>query len=314
MEITLAHGTGNDFVVIADPDDAVELSAQLARALCDRRRGPGGDGVLRLGTPPADSPDAQIFMDHRNADGTLAEMCGNGVRVVAKLVIDQGLVTPDGDVVRIATRSGTKAVRVVDHHDDGTVHRLEVMMGVPVLTPDRIPFVTDDTSAVAHRIDVDVDGAPVWRVPGAAEPRHLDVVAVSMGNPHGVLVVDDVGAAPVDTVGPWLERHHRFPEGVNVGFAAVRSREAIDLRVWERGVGETMACGTGACAAVVALQRLGLVDAEVAVHLPGGTLMIEHTAPGSVMMTGPATTIATGTLDGRWLQAARRGELEVDTP
>lgn len=312
MDITLAHGTGNDFVVIADLDDAVELSAPLARALCDRHRGPGGDGVLRLGAPAAPDADAHVFMDHRNADGTLAEMCGNGVRVVAKLAVDQGLVTPDGDVVRVATRSGVKDVRIVDHHDDGTVYRLEVMMGMPVLTPDRVPFVTDDATAVAHRIDV--HDAPAWRVPGAAEPGHLDVVAVSMGNPHGVLVVDDVATAPVDSFGPWLETHARFPEGANVGFAAVRSRDAIDLRVWERGVGETMACGTGACAAVVALQALGHVDSEVAVRLPGGTLMIEHAAPGSVMMTGPATTIATATIDGRWLQAARRGALEVDTP
>jgi diaminopimelate epimerase len=311
MDITLAHGTGNDFVVIADLDDTVELSDRLARALCDRRRGPGGDGVLRLGAPPAEAADAHVFMDHRNADGTLAEMCGNGVRVVAKLVVDGGLVTPDDDVIRIATRSGVKAVRIVDRHEDGTVHHVEVAMGVPAVRPDEVPFRAEDADRPTHRVDV--RGVPGSVAPGV-DGDHLDVAVVSMGNPHGVLVVDDVATAPVTTLGPWLATHERFPQGANIGFAAVRSRAAIDLRVWERGVGETKACGTGACAAVVALQRLGSLDPEVAVHLPGGTLMIEHTAPGSVTMTGPATTIATGTLDRRWLQAANRGELEVDTP
>jgi diaminopimelate epimerase len=310
MEYTLAHGTANDFVVLADLDDRLELSAAFARALTDRRRGLGADGVLRLGAPAG--ADADVFMDHRNADGTTARMCGNGVRVVAKHMLDHGLLGADGghrDVVRVGTRSGVKLVRVVERHADGTVAEVAVDMGVPVLDPADVPFLAADPAALLHPVELD-DPALVAEFGKDA----VEFAVVSMGNPHAVLTVDDVATAPVATLGAWLSVHARFPEGANVGFAQILGRDAIRLRVNERGVGETAACGTGACAAVVALQRQGLVDAEVAVHLPGGTLTIAHTAGGTVMMTGPAVEVAHGVLDASWSSAARRGELEVETP
>lgn len=292
MDAIKAHGTANDFVVFADLDDTLEVSADAARALTHRRTGVGGDGVIRLGAPPADQPDAHVFMDHRNADGSHAEMCGNGVRVVAKLAVDHGLVVPDGDTLRVATRGGTKPVTV--HRDaQGLVAEVTVDMGIPETAPDAIPFELDggDADALVH--DVEVDGALV------------SFAVVSMGNPHAVVVVDDVATAPVSALGPVLETHRRFPAKVNVGFAQVLDRDAIRLRVWERGVGETAACGTGACAAVVALQRQGHLDDTVAVHLPGGTLTVTHPVGtiGTVTMRGPATEVARVQLDDTWLHA-----------
>jgi diaminopimelate epimerase len=294
MRFTRAHGTGNDFVVLADLDDDLELSADLARALTDRRTGIGGDGVLRIGRrPAADAPGqdqpSDVFMDHRNADGSTAEMCGNGVRVVAKYVVDHHLVTPEEGVVRVATRGGVKPVRIVATDPDGAVAEVAVDMGAPVTTPADVPFEADDQDAPLHRVDV--DGTPV------------DLAVVSMGNPHAVTIWSDLDDAPVSSLGPRLETHARFPAKVNVGFAQLLGRDAIRLRVWERGVGETQACGTGACAAVVALRRLGHLDPEVAVHLPGGTLTIHHIAGGTVTMTGPAVEIAHGVVDDAWLTA-----------
>lgn len=290
MDVIKAHGTGNDFVVLPDVDDRLEVSAALVRALADRRFGVGGDGVIRLGAPPPDQPDADVFMDYRNADGTAVEMCGNGVRVTAKLAVDHGLVTPTGDgVVRVATRAGTKPV-VVHLAADGTVAEVSVDMGPPILVPADVPFETDDPDALVH--DLEVDGEVVA------------ISAVSMGNPHAVTVVADVATAPVTTLGPAIEVHPRFPRKVNAGFAEVVDRSTVRLRVWERGVGETAACGTGACAAVVALQRLGHVDDEVAVHLPGGVLHITHRPGGHVTMRGPATEVGAVHLADGWLAAA----------
>ncbi|MEX1163067.1 MAG: diaminopimelate epimerase [Nitriliruptor sp.] len=290
MDVIKAHGTGNDFVVLLDVDDRLEVPVALVRALTDRRLGVGGDGVIRLGAPPVDQPDADVFMDYRNADGTTAEMCGNGVRVTAKLAVDHGLVTPhDGEVVRVATRAGTKPV-VVHLGVDGRVEQVSVDMGPPILTPADVPFTTDRPDLLVH--DLDVDGTV------------LPVSVVSMGNPHAVTLVDDVSTAPVTTIGPLVEVHPRFPAKVNVGFAEVVDRSTIRLRVWERGVGETAACGTGACAAVVALQRLDRVDDRVEVHLPGGVLEITHTDGGTVTMRGPATEVATVHLTDDWLAAA----------
>jgi diaminopimelate epimerase len=294
MEFTKAHGTANDFVVLTDLDDRLELSDVLVRALADRRRGIGGDGVIRIGSG---SDDADVFMDYRNADGSIVEMCGNGVRVVAKHVVDHGLVAPDDDgLVRVGTRAGVKPVRIAVRHADGTVADVTVDMGPPRLAAADVPFVTDDPDAVRHPVVLDDDLV------------HLGVV--SMGNPHGVLVVDEVDHAPVTTLGPRLERDGRFPQGANIGFAEPVDASTIRLRVWERGVGETAACGTGACAAVVALQRLDLVGDEVAVRLPGGTLTVHHTAGGTVLMTGPAVEVARGVVDAAWLEAARQGEME----
>ena len=291
MRFTKAHGTGNDFVVLADLEDRLDVPAGLVRALCDRRHGVGGDGVLRLGTPPE---GADVFMDYRNADGTVVEMCGNGVRVVAKHLVDHGLVPAAAQTVQVATRSGIKSVRV-ERDEHGRLWQATVDMGEPILDVERVPFLaaSGDEQALEHELVV--DGALVR------------FGVVSMGNPHAVLEVDDVDAAPVTTLGPRLEHHERFPNKVNVGFAEVVAMDEIRLRVWERGVGETAACGTGACAAVVALQRRGRVGETVDVHLPGGTLMIRHAMDGTVLLTGPAVEVAHGELDDAWLAASREG-------
>ncbi|MFP4635538.1 MAG: diaminopimelate epimerase [Nitriliruptoraceae bacterium] len=296
MEFTRAHGTANDFVVLPDLDDGLELTAELARALADRRRGLGGDGVIRVAAPPQTQPDAQVFMDHRNADGSLAEMCGNGVRVLAKYVVDRGLVAPDDEGrVHVATRGGTRTVWIVERHADGRVASVAVDMGPPQLEASQVPFVAADPTARRHRVEL--EGAAA----AAVDADHLDVAVVSMGNPHAVVSVASVADAPVAEVGPAIERHHRFPNGANIGFVEVVDHATLRLRVFERGVGETAACGTGACAAVVAAQLTGAVGERVAVHLPGGVLTIEHRDGGTVMMTGPAVEIAHGQLDEGWL-------------
>ncbi len=291
MRFTKAHGTGNDFVVLADLEDRLDVSAGLVRALCDRRHGVGGDGVLRLGAPPE---GADVFMDYRNADGTAVEMCGNGVRVVAKHLVDHGLVPGSAQTVQVATRSGIKSVRV-ERDEQGRLRQATVDMGEPILVPEQVPFLADpgDQDALEH--EVVVDGALVR------------FGVVSMGNPHAVLEVDDVGVAPVAALGPRLEHHECFPNKVNVGFAEVVAVDEIRLRVWERGVGETAACGTGACAAVVALQRRGRVGETVDVRLPGGTLTIRHASGGTVLLTGPAVEVAHGELDDAWVAASREG-------
>jgi diaminopimelate epimerase len=294
MEFTKAHGTANDFVVLTDLSDELQLSEPLVRALADRRRGIGADGVIRIGSGGA---DADAFMDYRNADGSVVEMCGNGIRVVAKLIVDHGHVAAPADgLVRIGTRSGVKPVQIVEWDAHGRVARLAVDMGPPGLAAAEVPFITDAPDTPSHRVEVDGE--------------QVVMGVVSMGNPHAVMVVDSVDAAPVTTLGPRLERDPRFPEGVNVGFAERIGDDRIRLRVWERGVGETAACGSGACAAVVALHHLELVGRRVAVELPGGTLELEYTPGGTVRMTGPAVEVATGVLDANWIDCAERGELE----
>ena len=288
MEFTIAHGTSNDFVLLTDLADRLEVSADLVRALADRRSGIGADGVIRIG---GGGGGADVFMDYRNADGSVVEMCGNGVRVVAKHVVDHGHVTPDHDgLVRVGTRAGVKPVRVVSRHADGRVATVAVDMGPPATAPAQVPFDAPAGPGPLHHLDVD----------GTA----VALSVVSMGNPHAVLRVDDVATAPVLRLGPRLEQDQRFPDGVNVGFAEVVGETDLRLRVWERGVGETAACGTGACAAVVALQQRDLLAAEVAVHLPGGTLLVSHEAGGHVTMTGPAVEVAHGSLDAAWLAEA----------
>lgn len=295
MKFTKAHGAGNDFVVVADLGDELHLSAPLVRALADRRHGIGADGVIRIG---AGQRGASVFMDYRNADGGIVEMCGNGVRVVAKHVIDHGLVAVDADGgIRVATRAGVKSV-TVQRDADGKVAMATVDMGQPVVATDEVPFVADDPNVLVHDVDVD--------------SRTLELSVVSMGNPHAVIVTDDVSSAPVHELGSQLEVHERFPQRVNVGFVEPVDERHVRLRVWERGVGETAACGTGACAAVVALQRLGMLDVEVDVDLPGGRLTVHRAAGGSAMLTGPAVEVAHGHLDPAWLATVTGTEVIED--
>lgn len=284
MDVIKAHGTGNDFVVVVDLDDALELPDALVRALCDRHTGLGADGVIRIGAPRA---GGDVFMDYRNADGTAVEMCGNGVRVVAKTVLDRGLVAARDGVLDVDTRDGVKPVEIA-WGDDGGVATVTVDMGPPHWGPDDIPADLPDV----HEFQLDVAPGVTWS-------------AVSMGNPHVVTRVDDVATAPVTRLGPRIEHDPAFPRGTNVEFAHVRAHDLVELRVWERGVGETRACGTGACATLVVLRADGLVGDQATIRVPGGDLRVRYAPEGhpSVFLTGPAEEVATATLAESWLAA-----------
>jgi diaminopimelate epimerase len=262
VEFTKAHGTGNDFVVVEDLGDHHQLTPELVRAVCDRHFGIGADGLIRI----APGTDAPYFMDYRNADGSLAEMCGNGVRVVGKYLGDRGYVAGAFD---LETRAGVKHLEL--HADDsGCIDMVTVDMGAPVVREERT---------------LEVDG------------ERVTATCLSMGNPHAVVFVEDVDKAPVTTLGPRLETHPDFgPAKTNVEFAQVVDRATVRQRTWERGVGETLACGTGACAVAVGAQVRGLVDHPVVIDLRGGLLQLDWTPGGTVRMTGPAREVAHGTL------------------
>lgn len=276
MTILTAHGAGNTFVVLVDPDGGRALSEGLAQALCDPAGpfgadGAGVDGAIRVA--PAVDGRGDVIMDHRNADGSLAEMCGNGVRVVARVALDHGFVASDREEVTVVSLAGPRPVRVV-RGPDGDFVAAAVSMGTPVRDPEAVGF----ESAWAR-----TDMGKRWHLDDV--PVGFDVV--SMGNPHAVVGVDDIEGAPVESTGRDLQSHPAFVEGVNVGFVQVEDPGTVRLRVLERGVGETAACGTGACAAVATLRERGLVDAEVAVHLPGGVLTVRD-VDGMLELEGPA--------------------------
>jgi len=279
MDIIHAHGAGNTFVVLVDPDGTRRLSAELAAALCTNGEGPAVDGAIRV-APGADGTD--VVMDHRNADGSSAAMCGNGVRVTALVALEHGLIPTDADGLVVATNSGPRRVEL-RRGPDGAFAGAAVGMGLPQREPALVPF---DAS---------------WARPDMGGRWHLEDVAVafdvvSMGNPHAVVSVDDVESAPLETLGRDLASHPAFGAGVNVGFVHVAERDRIRLRVLERGVGETAACGTGACAAVATLRARGLVEDVVDVELPGGVLRVSDTAEGLVL-EGPAEITEVVTLD-----------------
>lgn len=273
LRFTKMQGLGNDFVVIDATARPVELTPERVRRLADRRFGVGCDQVLVVGPPPR--PDVEFEYRIFNADGGEVEQCGNGARCFARYVRDKGLT--DSTRIPVLTRAGRIVLEV---RDDGQVR---VDMGRPRLEPESIPMASVQSGPV-HRLDV-----------GA---RTVELTAVSMGNPHAVLMVEDVDRAPVAELGPRIEHHPRFPQGVNVGFMEVVDRGRIRLRVWERGVGETLACGTGACAAVVAGRVNGRLDQRVTVALPGGRLQVEWAGPDRpVLMTGPAETVFEGEIE-----------------
>jgi diaminopimelate epimerase len=275
------QGAGNDFVVLDGVSAPIELApAQLAR-LADRHFGVGADQILLVEPARASGVDFRyrIF----NPDGGEVEQCGNGARCFVRFVRDRGLTAKRE--IRVETLAGIIAPRL---EDDG---RVTVDMGAPAFEPSRVPFDATGLAPLARHPRVDV-----WplEVPGATLP----IVVVSMGNPHAVQVVPDVAAAPVATQGPLVERHPRFPQRVNAGYMQVEGRSRIRLRVFERGVGETLACGTGACAAVAAGIRLGLLDSPVEVHTRGGELTIAwRGADNPVYMTGPAETVFEGEIE-----------------
>lgn len=270
LKFTKMHGLGNDFVVFDAINQSVRLSADQVRRIADRRFGVGCDQLLLVEPPTRPGVDFRyrIF----NADGSEVQQCGNGARCFARFVREKGLSNKDSIVVE--TASGVITLYI---EDDGQVR---VNMGVPDFTPARLPF---DAETEERRYEL------------AVGDEGVTIGAVSMGNPHAVLQVENIDTAPVERLGPQLESHPRFPERVNVGFMQVVDSTHIRLRVYERGAAETLACGTGACAAVAVGRRWGVLDEEVSVSLPGGELLIRWGGEGEALwMVGPATTVFEG--------------------
>lgn len=274
------HGAGNDFVVIDAINQTVNLTSDQWRDIANRRFGIGADQILIVEKPTLPGVDFRyrIF----NADGGEVEQCGNGARAFVKFVVEKGLT--EHREIRVETMSGVIRPRL---EDDG---RISVDMGAPIFDPERVPF---DPAGLTSKQQ---SAATLWNISLGAAAR--DFVVLSMGNPHAVQLVDDVDTAPVSEEGPLIENHACFPRRVNAGFMQVVDRQHIRLRVFERGAGETLACGTGACAAVVAGIQLGLLDSPVAVATRGGELSIAwEGGQSSVTLTGPAVSVFEGTID-----------------
>ncbi|MGB3610826.1 MAG: diaminopimelate epimerase [Cellvibrio sp.] len=270
LRFSKMHGLGNDFMVIDGVGQKVRLSSEKIRQLADRHFGIGFDQLLVVEAP--ERPDVDFRYRIFNSDGSEVENCGNGARCFAVFVRDRKLTGKN--LITVETAGGIMTLQITSNGE------VCVNMGVPRLDPAEIPFLAE---AQAATYSLDVDGTT------------LEISAVSMGNPHAVTLVEDVAKAPVAQLGPLVERHARFPQRVNAGFMQIVSADEINLRVFERGVGETLACGTGACAAVVAGNLRQLLSNNVKVNLPGGSLRISWAGPGEpVMMTGPATTVFHG--------------------
>ncbi|MGD8484266.1 MAG: diaminopimelate epimerase [Thioalkalispiraceae bacterium] len=273
LKFTKMHGLGNDFVVIDAINQRVSLVDEQIRTLADRRFGVGCDQVLVVEAPRRKSVDFTYRI--YNADGSEVEQCGNGARCFAVFVRDKGLT--DKARIRVETRSGIIELQV---QADGQV---TVDMGIPRFEPAALPFEPQLPADQAGRYPLSING------------ETINVGVVSMGNPHAVVQVDNVDTAPVHQFGPLIESHPAFPNRVNAGFMQVMDTSHIRLRVYERGAGETLACGTGACAAVVVGRQQGLLDDKVIVSLPGGELQVQWVGEGgTVMMTGPATRVFEG--------------------
>ncbi len=270
MHFAKMHGIGNDFIIldaIQHPLDGKHLPT-LAQRMCDRRFGIGADGIVEV--LPSESADLRMRMF--NPDGSEAEMCGNGIRCFARYAVDTGLF--HGDVMRVETAAGMKIIHFAG--DD-----VQVNMGDPILEREEIPCTLPGTGPVIH------ETLPM----GSSS---LVVTCVSMGNPHAVILVDDVAAVNLEAIGPAVETHPDFPRKTNVHVVQVISRNEIRMRTWERGAGITLACGTGACASAVACHLNAMTDRSVLAHLPGGDLRLVWSAEGPVLMTGPAVTVFTG--------------------
>jgi diaminopimelate epimerase len=283
LRFTKMHGLGNDFVLLDLISQNIRIRQDQIRDLADRRTGIGFDQLL-LAEPPQD-PDVDFRYRIFNADGTEAEQCGNGARCFMRFVRDRGLTTRTR--IKLETNTGNIECRL---EKDGNI---TVNMGSPALSPDQIPFLSDH-SKIQYELEL-CSSLPVH--PGCHVPELVCIAAVNIGNPHAVLNVKNVDKAPVNQLGPLIENHKKFPQRVNVGFMEVTSRSKIKLRVFERGVGETRACGSGACAAVVAGRLQGLLDDQVEVTLPGGTLGISWKGDDSdIMLSGPACRVYEGRL------------------
>ena len=278
LRFTKMHGAGNDFVVLDATRAPIELSGTQLRRLGDRRLGVGADQILMV--EPSLTPGVDFRYRIFNNTGDEVEHCGNGARCFVRYVHDKGLSAKTA--IRVETVNNLLELRL---QDDG---RVSVDMNKPVFDLARVPF------AAAGLVPRVVNGFELWPLADVG----VEVAVLSMGNPHAVQRVEDVRTAPVELLGPRIEAHERFPRKVNAGFLQVLGRDEINLRVYERGAGETLACGTGACAAVVAGIRLGWLDRRVEVHTRGGNLLIEWPHDdASVLMTGPATTVFEGEIE-----------------
>jgi diaminopimelate epimerase len=270
------HGCGNDYVYVDCTKNLIDNIPETARKVSDRHYGVGSDGLILI----RPSKEADFMMDMYNYDGSRSQMCGNGIRCVGKYVYDNGLT--DKNHIKIETLSGVKDLELFV--EDGKVQSVTVDMGKPILTPSLIP------------VDLDMD--MVINEPITINGEIYKVTCVSMGNPHAVVFVEDTKDVPIEIIGPLFENHEIFPNRVNTEFVQVIDRTHIDMRVWERGSGETLACGTGACASVIACILNGLTDHEVRVTLLGGDLIVRYDEKVDIVyMTGPAVTVFHGEID-----------------
>ena len=280
MKFTKMHGCGNDYIYVNCFTETISDPHQTAIRVSDRHFGIGSDGLICI--CPSDKADFRMAM--YNADGTEGKMCGNGIRCVAKYVYDYHLT--DKTQITVETLSGIKTLDLMIK--DGKAEAITVDMGAPILDPPKIPI------QIPGCTDPIIQNHPITILENGQE-KEYKLTAVSMGNPHGIVYVDDVHSIDIETIGPQFEKHPFFPEQVNTEFIHVIDRTQINMRVWERGSGETLACGTGACASVVACVLNGLTDNQVTVHLLGGDLKIHYDQEhNTVYMTGPAAVICDG--------------------
>ena len=275
IKFTKMHGLGNDYVYIDVTKENLENPSELSKYISDRHFGVGSDGLILI--YPSDKADFRMRMF--NSDGSEAEMCGNGIRCVGKFVYDKKLT--DKTLVTIETKAGIKTLKL--NVKDKEVDTVRVDMGIPIIESEKIPVITDEKIAQNLRLN--------------ALDKSFDFTCVSMGNPHAVTVVDNLSDFDVKKYGSILEVNEAFPNKTNVEFVEIKDPENIKMRVWERGTGETLACGTGACASVVACNLNGLTKRSVNVELLGGNLNIELGEDNHVYMTGPAVTVFEGELN-----------------
>lgn len=292
MKFTKMHGCGNDYVYINCFEEKVENPTELAIKLSDRHFGIGGDGVILI--CPSDKADCT--MDMYNLDGSRGKMCGNGIRCVGKYAYDHGIV--DKTEITVETLSGIKTLKLVKNEKTGKIDSVTVDMGYAEFDPVKIPLSVDEMNKLAGSEGVKKsDNGCVLGLKVEVNGKTNAYSFVSMGNPHAITFVDDVKTLNIMECGPDMEKHPLFPEKANIEFIHVVDRNHIDMRVWERGSGETWACGTGACASVVACFENGLTDRNVEVTLLGGKLNIEYLEDGRVLMTGPATEVFNGEVE-----------------
>ena len=276
MKFTKMHGCGNDYVYVNCFDETVENPSETAKIVSDRHFGIGSDGLILI--CPSDKADFRMAM--YNLDGSEGKMCGNGVRCIAKYVYDHH--STDKTRISLETLAGIKYLDL--NIKKGKVETVTVDMGAPILEPAKIPVNISKPKAVNEPVEID---GKIWHM-----------TCVSMGNPHAVVFVDDTHSLKLNEIGPLFEKHPLFPEQVNTEFVHVIDRHTVDMRVWERGSGETLACGTGACATAIACILNGKTDNEVLVHLLGGDLLIKYdTEKNTVFMTGPAAEVFSGDID-----------------